>query len=239
MEEIPLAKSTAADRARKILTLLKRAFPNARTELVHRSPFELLIATILSAQCTDQRVNMVTRTLFTKYQGPEDFARADRAELENDIHSTGFFRMKAKSIMACSRAIVEYHHGEVPSTMEELVRLPGVGRKTANVVLSEAFGKAEGIVVDTHVHRVSQRLGLTKADQPEKIELDLMSLFDRSEWGDVGGLLILHGRRTCIAKKPKCRECVVAALCPSAEAFLEKAPGGKKQAARGKRQVSK
>jgi endonuclease III len=216
------AARTTETPARKILTILKKAYPSARTALVHRSPFELLVATILSAQCTDERVNMVTKSLFVKYRGPEDFAKGDQAELEKDIHSTGFFRMKAKNIIACSRAIMECHQGAVPSSMEELVRLPGVGRKTANVVLSEAFGKSEGIVVDTHVHRVSQRLGLTGADQPEKIEQDLMALFDRRQWGEVGLLLILHGRRVCGARKPNCPECPVAELCPSAEAFMMK-----------------
>jgi len=219
-----LATSTvrvAENQARKILTFLKKTYPSARTALVHRSPFELLVATILSAQCTDERVNMVTKSLFEKYRGPVDFAKVDQAELEKDIHSTGFFRMKAKNIIACSRAIMECHQGAVPSSMEELVRLPGVGRKTANVVLSEAFGKSEGVVVDTHVHRVSQRLGFTGADQPEKIEQDLMALFDRKQWGEVGLLLILHGRRVCGARKPNCPECPVAELCPSAEGFLK------------------
>ncbi len=231
------AAQSAETRARKILPLLREAFPNARTELAHRSPFELLIATILSAQCTDERVNIVTKTLFEKYRGPEDFARASQSELEHDIHSTGFFRMKSKSIIACSRAIMEYHGGVVPSTMDELVRLPGVGRKTANVVLSEAFGKSEGIVVDTHVHRVSQRLGLTRVDQPEKIEQDLMSLFERSDWGDVGGLIILQGRRVCIARKPKCPECSLLPLCPSAEGFLTQAGSQKPKTKHQKSEV--
>ncbi|RPH37827.1 endonuclease III [bacterium] len=227
-----MAKSAALSaetRSKNLLPLLRRAYPDARTALAHRSPFELLIATILSAQCTDERVNIVTRELFAKYRGPEDFAGASQAQLEKDIHSTGFFRMKAKNIIACSRALMECHQGVVPSTMDELVHLPGVGRKTANVVLSEAFGKSEGVVVDTHVHRVSQRLGLTRADQPEKIEQDLMSIFDRKEWGEVGGLLIHHGRRICIARKPKCPECPVLALCPSAEVFLLETSRIKKQ----------
>ncbi len=214
------APVSAENRAKKILSLLKKAHPDPRTALIHRTPFELLIATILSAQCTDERVNLVTKTLFAKYRGPGDFAQASQPELEKDIHSTGFFRMKAKSIIACSRALMESHRGNVPSSMQDLVRLPGVGRKTANVVLSEAFGKSEGIVVDTHVHRVSQRLGLTRADHPEKIELDLMPLFDRSEWGDVGGLMIRHGRRICIARKPKCPECPLLALCPTGKSLL-------------------
>jgi endonuclease III len=207
-------------RAGEILQSLRKAIPSPRTALVHRSPFELLVATILSAQCTDERVNLVTKTLFQKYRGPGDFAGVSQAELEKDVHSTGFFRMKAKSIIACSRALMEHHGGKVPATMEELVQLPGVGRKTANVVLFEAFGKSEGIVVDTHVNRVSQRLGLTGADQPEKIEQDLMRLFERKDWGDVGGLLILHGRRTCSARKPKCPECTLVDLCPASKAFM-------------------
>lgn len=217
-----------ATRAKKILRLLRESYPDARTELVHRSPFELLVATILSAQCTDERVNIVTRTLFTKYSSVVDFAKVSQSELEKDIHSTGFFRMKAKSIIACSRALLECHQGAVPSTMEELVKLPGVGRKTANVVLSEAFGRSEGIVVDTHVSRVAQRLGLSHSPQPEKIEQDLMSLFDRKEWGDVGGVLVLHGRRICIARKPKCPECPLVNLCPAAETYLHVAPTGRK-----------
>jgi len=215
------AVNSLQTRAKKILASLRKEYPDARTALVHRTPFELLIATILSAQCTDERVNIVTKTLFTKYPDPGVFANASQAELEQDIHSTGFFRMKAKNIIACSKALTERHQGVVPSTMEDLVQLPGVGRKTANVVLSEAFGRSEGIVVDTHVHRVSQRLGLTRADQPEKIEQDLMSLFDRREWRDVGGLLILHGRRICNARKPKCPDCAVASLCPSAGSFAK------------------
>ncbi len=229
--------TSAETRAQNLIQLLRTAYPDPRTALVHRSPFELLIATILSAQCTDDRVNMVTRTLFTKYRGPEDFAKASTPELEGAIHSTGFFRMKAKNIIACSRAIVEFHRGVVPSTMDELVGLPGVGRKTANVVLSEAFGKSEGIVVDTHVQRVSQRLGLTRAEQPEKIEQDLMSQLDRKDWGDVGGLLIHHGRRICNARKPKCPECPVVSLCPSADSFPIHAEGRSRKEKRRKRKT--
>jgi endonuclease-3 len=230
-----VAVSSDQSRGKKILALLRKEYPDARTALVHRNPFELLVATILSAQCTDERVNIVTKDLFAKYRGPRDFAEASQAVLERDIHSTGFFRMKAKSIIACSRALMERHQGVVPSTMEELVHLPGVGRKTANVVLSEAFAKNEGIVVDTHVHRLSQRLGLTGADQPEKIELDLMSLFERNDWRDVGGLLILHGRRICNSRLPKCPECVVASLCPSAEVFAAEARRRKSESRRTKK----
>ena len=212
-------KKELQKRIKEIVDILKKTYPDATTALIHKNPFQLLIATILSAQCTDERVNLVTKTLFAKYPGPEDFAHAHQAELEKDIHATGFFRMKAKSIIACSRALIEGHQGSVPSTMEDLVRLPGVGRKTANVVLSEAFGKSEGIVVDTHVHRVSRRLGLTNADHPEKIEQDLMPLFDRSEWGNIGGLMIHHGRRICNARKPKCPECPLLALCPAGKSL--------------------
>ena len=225
---VKLSAQGAEARTGKMLAVLKESYPDARTALLHRSPFELLIATILSAQCTDERVNIVTKSLFEKYRGPQDFARANQSELEKDIHSTGFFRMKAKNIIACSQALMECHGGKVPPSMEDLVHLPGVGRKTANVVLSEAFGKYEGVVVDTHVHRVSRRLGFTSADKPEKIEQDLMSLFDQSAWGAVGTLLILHGRRICAARKPKCEECPVAELCPSAKVFIAEHKRGKK-----------
>ena len=203
-------------RAAKILRRLQKEFPQAKTALLHQNPFQLLIATILSAQCTDERVNMVTKDLFQKYKGPKDFADANVAELQNDIRSTGFFRMKTKSIMGCSKALMEKHGGKVPDSMEELVQLPGVCRKTANVVLGQAFGIVSGIVVDTHVHRLAQRMGFTGADTAEKIEEDLMEVFAKKDWIDVGSTLILHGRKTCIAKKPKCLECSVNDLCPSA-----------------------
>lgn len=203
-------------RARTILSRLGRLYPGARTALLHDNPFQLLIATMLSAQCTDERVNRVTPALFRRYPGPADFAAAVPAELEREIRSTGFFRMKAKSIMACSRALVERHEGRVPRSLPDLVALPGVGRKTANVVLGQAFGIASGVVVDTHVHRLSRRLGFTKADNPEAIERDLMALFPASDWIAVGSVLILHGRATCRARKPMCGACAVASLCPSA-----------------------
>lgn len=199
-----------------VLNTLRKVIPEARTALAYQTPFELLVATILSAQCTDVRVNMVTPGLFKKYPSVAAFAGADQAELERDIHSTGFFRMKAKNIIACSRALVERFGGNVPTSMDELVTLPGVGRKTANVILSEAFGKNEGIVVDTHVQRLAQRLGFTDNEDPAKIEEDLMKLFPRERWGEVGLILILHGRQTCIARKPKCDVCEVSKLCPSA-----------------------
>jgi endonuclease-3 len=209
-------------RALNVLNRLIEEFPRPKTALGHENPFQLLIATILSAQCTDERVNMVTPGLFKRYPTAKHLAQANPAELEQEIRSTGFYRMKAKSMIACSKALVERHGGSVPSHMDALVGLPGVGRKTANVVLGQAFGIASGVVVDTHVHRLSQRLGFTKADDPIKIEQDLMALFPQQDWIDVGSVLILHGRRTCNARNPKCSVCRVAALCPSAEAFLEK-----------------
>ncbi len=215
------AGPASADRKKAVAILdgLHRAFPEARTALEHRSPFQLLTATILSAQCTDTRVNLVTKDLFKKYPTVQSFAGADQTELERDIHSTGFFRMKAKNIIGCSKVLIERFGGKVPSTMEELVTLPGVGRKTANVLLSEAFGKNEGVVVDTHVQRLSQRMGLTSNEDPVAIEQDLMALFPRERWGEVGMALILHGRKTCSARKPLCGECEVAKLCPSAYTF--------------------
>lgn len=204
------------NRALQVLRLLRKEFPEPKTALLHLSPFQLTVATILSAQCTDDRVNMVTPVLFARYGSPADFAGADQSELEEIIRSTGFFRMKAKNIIACSRAVVERFNGEIPPRMEDLVTLPGVGRKTANVVLNHAFGIADGVVVDTHVHRLSQRLGFTKEKTPEKIELDLMEVFPRKYWIEVGSILIFHGRRTCMARKPKCDACSLAGLCPSA-----------------------
>lgn len=204
-------------RAKVILTRLRKEFPQPKTALLHENPFQLLIATILSAQCTDERVNIVTRDLFKKYTSPKHFAKADQTELEQDIRSTGFYRMKAKNVIACSKALVEKHGGKVPARMEDLVQLPGVGRKTANVVLGQAFGISSGVVVDTHVHRLSQRLEFTKADTPEKIEQDLIELFPQKDWIDVGTVLILHGRKTCKARKPMCGECVLNDVCPSSE----------------------
>jgi endonuclease-3 len=207
-----------ADRARalKALRILSKEFPEAATALQYENPFELLISTILSAQCTDERVNKVAPGLFKKYHDARGFAAAAQAELEMDIRSTGFYRNKAKNIIACARALVERHGGEVPADMDALVALPGVGRKTANVVLGQAFGVVSGVVVDTHVHRLARRLGWSKADKPEQVELDLMTLFPRENWIEVGSVLILHGRRTCVARKPRCASCSVSALCPSA-----------------------
>src|SRR6185369_11611625 len=195
-------------RTRTIIRRLKRAYPGAKCSLNHSNPFELLIATILSAQCTDERVNIVTADLFRKYHGPQDFADASQAELEQDIHSTGFFRNKAKSIRAASQRILDEFGGEVPSTMPEILSLAGVARKTANVVLGNAFGIASGVVVDTHVSRLSQRLGLTKEKTPEKIERDLIELVPRKDWIDLPHLLIYHGRKICKARNPLCEMCV-------------------------------
>lgn len=211
------------ERSQQIFKLLKKEFPHPITALHHENAFQLLIATILSAQCTDERVNMVTKELFKKYRNAKALATANPAELEQEIRSTGFYKMKAKNIMGCARALVERFGGEVPDKLEELVTLPGVGRKTANVVLGQVFGIASGVVVDTHVHRLSQRLDFTVADTPEKIEEDLMAVFPKRQWIDLGTVLILHGRKTCKARSPKCPECKVSELCPSAEMFLKEA----------------
>jgi endonuclease-3 len=211
-------------RAQKVLRRLRKEFPASGTALSHEDPFQLLVATILSAQCTDDRVNMVTPGLFSRYPDAVAFALADPKALEAEIRSTGFFRMKAKNIMGCSKALVERHGGVVPSRLEELVQLPGVGRKTANVVLAHAFGTAAGIVVDTHVHRLSQRLGFSDERTPEKIEVDLMGVFPQADWIDVGSILILHGRKTCKALKPDCPSCGLADFCPSAEVILTGGP---------------
>jgi endonuclease-3 len=203
-------------RARKIVDRLSREFPDAKCALDHRNPFELVAATILSAQCTDARVNLVTPVLFKAYPTPGAMADAEPQALEGIIKSTGFFRNKAKSLLGMARAVVERHGGRVPDTMAELVKLPGVGRKTANVVLGNAFGKNEGIVVDTHVQRISRLLKLTREQTPEKIELALMPLVPRPRWTVFSHLLILHGRKTCIARRPACGECRISDLCPSA-----------------------
>ena len=195
---------------------LKAEFPDARTELDWKNPLELLVATMLSAQTTDVQVNRVTQSLFAKYRTAEDYAHADPSELEEDIRPTGFYRNKARSLRNMAGALVEEHEGEVPGTMQELVALPGVGRKTANVVLGNAFGVDEGIVVDTHVRRVSGRLGLTENKDPVKIEQDLMKVVPEEDWTVFSHLLILHGRRTCKARKPDCPNCILNDICPSA-----------------------
>jgi endonuclease-3 len=203
------------ERSKRVVRTLKRAYPGAVTALVHASPFELLVATILSAQCTDERVNMVTPGLFRKYPAPAALARARQEELEREIHSTGFFRAKAKNIIGCCRALEERHGGKVPQTMEELTALPGVGRKTANVVLGNAFGISAGVVVDTHVARLANRLGLTKASDPVKIEEDLVAIVPRKDWIVFPHLMISHGRAVCKARTPECARCVIADVCPS------------------------
>ncbi len=206
----------------EVVPRLEREYPGAATELNWKNPLELLVATVLSAQTTDVRVNQVTRVLFEKYRTVEDYAAADPAQLEQDIRPTGFYRNKARSLQGMARALLERHGGEVPRTTAELVALPGVGRKTANVVLSNAFGVDEGIVVDTHVRRVSTRLGLTEERDPEKIERDLLQLVSEGGRTVFSHLLILHGRRVCKARKPDCPNCVLNDVCPSA--FYYKAP---------------
>jgi endonuclease-3 len=210
--------ATPAEKKRvgQIVKLLKREYPDARCSLDHGNALELLVATILSAQCTDERVNVVTSSLFRKHRTWEDYASAPAAELEADIRSTGFFRNKAKSIQGACRQIGERHGGDVPRSMEELLELPGVARKTANVVLGNAYGIASGVVVDTHVSRLSGRLGLSGEAAPEKIERDLVGLLPESEWIDFSHLLIAHGRKVCKARTPLCSACVLAKLCPSA-----------------------
>jgi endonuclease-3 len=197
---------------------LEGEYPEARTALEHANPFELAVATILSAQCTDERVNMVTPVLFRRFPDAPALAGASLDELEAIIHSTGFFRNKAKSLVGMARAVVGEHGGELPRSLAELVKLPGIGRKTANVILGNAFGLDEGVVVDTHVKRLSGRLGFSKEVTPEKIETDLMAVFPLERWTPLSHLLIFHGRQVCVARKPRCRECVVAALCPSSSA---------------------
>lgn len=210
-----MANIEERERARKITSLLKREYPEARCSLNFTSPLELLVATILSAQCTDERVNVVTESLFRKYREAGDYARAEATELEADIRSTGFFRNKARAIQGACRMIVERYEGRVPESLEELLELPGVARKTANVVLGNAFHVASGIVVDTHVARLSQRLKLSEHEQPEKIERDLIELIPRRDWIAFSHLLIAHGRRVCKARTPLCSECVLERLCPS------------------------
>lgn len=202
--------------ATEVVRRLRSEYPDAHCALDHASPFELLIATILSAQCTDARVNIVTADLFRKYQGPADYLTVPQTELERDIHSTGFFRNKAKNIRAACRRIIEEYGGNVPQTMNDLLSLGGVARKTANVVLGNAFGIASGVVVDTHVARISQLLGLTENKTPEKIEKDLVELVPKTDWVMFPHWMISHGRRVCIARRPRCEECVLSDICPSA-----------------------
>ena len=212
-------KSELAQRAKLIFKRLARTHPDATCALDHRNAFELLCATILSAQCTDVRVNLVTPTLFARYPTPQALAAASPDDVQEIIRSTGFFRNKTKSLIGMAQALVADHGGEVPRSMEELRPLPGVGRKTANVILGNAYGINEGVTVDTHVMRLSRRLGLTRHGDPVKIELDLMKLFPRKDWALLSHLFIFHGRRICIARRPKCGECVLNDICPSARLF--------------------
>lgn len=214
-------KSTK-DRIEKIIRVLRRNYPASHTALHFETPLQILVATILAAQCTDERVNQVTPALFKKYPTAADFARAKREELEEMIRSTGFYRNKAKSIIEASKKMVEDFGGEVPDTMEKLLTLPGVARKTANIVLSSAFKKAEGIAVDTHVRRLSERLGLSKQKDPEKIEQDLLKIVPKKDWLDFNYMLVDHGRKICQARKPLCSRCDLKLLCPSAKKFEEK-----------------
>jgi endonuclease-3 len=212
-------------RAQKIIQLLKRAYPDARCSLNHSNAFELLIATILSAQCTDERVNIVTADLFRKYRKPGDYLKVPASELQSDIRTTGFFRNKTKSIQGTAKVLTEQYAGRVPETIEELLELPGVARKTANVVLGNAFGVISGIVVDTHVTRLSRRLALTQQKRPEKIERDLVAMVARKDWVIFSHLLITHGRKICKARNPLCAECVVEKYCPSSYLKTGVVPG--------------
>jgi len=212
---------SAKERIGDIIRILGKEYPEAHTSLSFATPLQILVATILAAQATDQRVNVITPGLFKKYPTAADFAGADRAELEQEIRSTGFFRNKAKNIMGAAKKIVDDFGGEVPNTMKELITLPGVARKTANIVLSSGYNKAEGIAVDTHVRRLAGRLGLSKKHDPNKIERDLLEIVPRRHWLDFNYMLVNHGRKVCQARKPKCPECVIQQLCPSAKCFLK------------------
>jgi endonuclease-3 len=203
----------------KIIELLEKEYPDAKTALEYSNPLELLVATILSAQCTDKRVNAVTQELFKKYKTVEDYANADLGELEEDVRPTGFYRNKAKNIKKSAQRLVEKYNCQVPETMNEIIELPGVARKTANIVLTNAYGVIEGIAVDTHVRRLSQRLGLTENKNPDKIEQDLMEIVPKAYWEKITDLLIFHGRNICVARKPKCGLCVLNQICPSAFLF--------------------
>jgi len=207
-------------RVAKILPILEATYPNAKCSLNYRTPLELLVATILSAQCTDDRVNKVTKDLFRKYKSAADYAKASQEELERDIQSTGFFRNKAKSIRGMAQSLLDKHKGQVPKTMDELTALAGVGRKTANVVLGNAFGQNVGVVVDTHVGRLSQRLGLTDFDNPEKIEQDLMQVIPQDKWTLWSHLMIHHGRAICMARNPACDKCTIFKDCPAGPELL-------------------
>jgi endonuclease-3 len=212
----------AKTRVLKIIKVLSKEYPRAKTALNFKTPLDMVVSTILSAQSTDKTINKITGQLFKKYRTAKDYAGADRATFEREIKSSGFFRNKAKSIIGMAKMLVLDFNGKVPDTMEELLKLPGVARKTANVVLHNAFGKNEGIAVDTHVIRLSQRLGLSKFDKPEKIEQDLMAIVPKNNWGKFTYIIIDHGRKICQAKKPLCPDCVISKLCPSKGHFMKK-----------------
>jgi len=206
-------------RLTKIIKLLEKQYPNAKTALNYSNPLEILVATMLSAQTTDERVNIVTQNLFKKYHTPEDYANVDIKELEQDIRSTGFYHNKARNLKKCCQLLIEKYNSQVPKTMEEMLELPGVARKTANIVLYYAYGIISGVAVDTHVRRVSQRLELTEHEDPAKIEMDLMQITPKEKWMKLTDLLIFHGRQVCIARKPKCETCPLNKICPSAFTF--------------------
>ena len=207
------------ERALKVIELLEKEYSDAKIALHYSNPLELLVATILSAQATDEQINKITKSLFKKYRKAEDYANADLKELEQDIRSSGFYHNKAKNIKNCCKILVEKYNSQVPKTMTELLELPGVARKTANIVLANAYGIVEGVAVDTHVRRLAQRLGLSECDDPEKIEKDLMKLVPNGKWVSITDLLVFHGRRVCTAKKPNCQGCVLNRICPSAFTF--------------------
>ena len=214
-------KPGSSEQVQAITSELKRLYPDAKCSLDFSNPLELLVATQLSAQCTDERVNIVTRDLFKKYRSAEDYATVSQEELEQDIRSTGFYRNKAKNIRTASQILITYHHGEVPANMTDLLKLPGVARKTANVVLGNAFGIVEGFVVDTHIGRLARRFGWTENEDPVKVEHDLMRIAPRQDWLDLSHLLIFHGRAICQARKPLCQQCTLTKLCPSAFHFSQ------------------
>lgn len=220
MDERLTPSAAERERAAQIVTILRELYPGAKCSLDFSTPLELLVATMLSAQCTDERVNIVTKSLFKKYRSAEDYASANPEELEQDIKQTGFYRNKAKHIREASAIIGERYGGEVPRTMEALTALPGVARKTANVVMGNAYGVVEGVVVDTHVGRIARRLGLTASEDPVKVEQELMTLLPQSDWLDLSHMLIMHGRMICQARKPLCAECALAPLCPTGRATL-------------------
>lgn len=208
-------------RVKKVIGIMRKTYPRSRSALRYKTPVQLLISTILSAQCTDVKVNEITPSLYRKYRTASDFARARRNVLEKEIRPTGFYRNKAKNIIGACKMIVKEHDGKVPESMEKLIMLPGVARKTANIVLSSAFKKAEGIAVDTHVRRLSGRLGFSKNKDPDKIEQDLMKIVPKKDWIEFNYMFVNHGRKICQARKPLCQECVVNKLCPSAKVFVD------------------